>query len=256
MKRAYRLTELGKLNNKEALMFIFTFLSGLIIIILLFFYNLFSPLFLLPILFTTICLVVSTNKKKKCKYPIGYIALLYLMLLSFSILLLVSLIENSIIVSSVLIITILAYINVLGIFVYYVMNVLYFWGLKKMFPYEKINEVEQREQINPIARKKLSKYIAFDKQIIYYNINLINIIAYFLFVFYWLVFFIKYTEGDHVKTLGIFSDWAKGQDWVNFSNSISIVSLLLAVYSITFPLQNKIIIEAKEIYREKYKEYI
>ncbi|AXI08232.1 hypothetical protein CUC15_04300 [Oceanobacillus zhaokaii] len=255
MKRAYRLSELGKLNNKEALTLLFTFLYGLLITLLIL-NSIFSPLFLLPILLTNICLVVSRNKKKKREYPVGYIPLLYLMLLSISALLLVFLLNNQIIITWVLIMTILLYINILVIFVYYVMNVVYFWGLKKMFPYEKINEVEQREQINPISRKKLSKYIALDKQIIYYNIILINIIVWFLFNFYWLVFFTKYPEGDHVKTLGIFSDWAKRQDWVNFSNSISIVSLLLAIYSITFPLQKKIIKEAKEIYREKYKEYI
>lgn len=85
---------------------------------------------------------------------------------------------------------------------------------------------------------------------------MINGLLYALFVIYGMLCFIKFSEGEHVDVLGTLSSWVKTQKWVNFSNGISVVSLLLAIYTITIPVQSKIIKEAREDYKKKYKEFI
>lgn len=252
MKKAYRLSELGKLNKIESILFVSIFLWGFFIIISLLFYNFFSWLTLIPALCVTIYLIVKANKK--LEYPLGYILLLYLLSLSFLLLILASLKFPVILVSSFIMITILVYIGILGFFVYYGINVVYFFGLKKMFPFEKMNEQKGKTKLP--GRKNLSRYLTLNKQMIYYNINLVNISLYLLFVVFGFMFFIKYVSGSHVEVLSIFNSWVKRQEWVNFSNGISVFSILIAIYTITFPVQNKIMEEAENNYRNRYKEYI
>ncbi|MBS4199307.1 hypothetical protein KHA93_06515 [Bacillus sp. FJAT-49732] len=251
MGNYYRLAELGKLKKREAITFVLVFFLGMLLIL---FYIPIFQLIISALLFSaTMYLLVQVSKNKIKDYPLGFKVLLYLLLLSFAFIFLLTLINNQIIYGYGLVAVLFAYLYVTGVFIYYLINVLYYWGLKKMFPFEREPEVNRFLQI---SQKKLSKYIELDKQKVFYNISLINSFLYFLFVLYGMLCFIKFTEGDHVAVLGILSSWVKAQEWLNFSNGISVVSLLLAIYTITIPVQNKIIKEARENYKEKYQDFI
>ncbi|MBM7542728.1 phosphatidylglycerophosphate synthase [Amphibacillus cookii] len=112
----------------------------------------------------TIYLLVQVSKNKKKDYPIAFKALLYLLVLSFALIFLLTLLSNQLIYSYGLVVVLFAYMYVTGVFVYYLINVLYYWRLKKMFPFER--EPEENSFIQ-ISRRRLSKYMELDKQKIF-----------------------------------------------------------------------------------------
>ena len=122
-----------------------------------------------------------------------------------------------------------------------------------MFPHE--GEASMR-QVDELSHKNLSKYMDLDKQKIYFSISLINFLIYLLLVFFGMLLYIKYIVGEHLQIIEAFSSWVKSKDWITFFNGISLLSLIIAIFTLTFPVQNKIINEAKNRYRDKYKEYL
>ncbi|MEZ7171805.1 hypothetical protein [Sporosarcina sp. OR05] len=120
-----------------------------------------------------------------------------------------------------------------------------------MFPYE----LEGNNRVNRLSLKKLSKYIELDNQKLYFSLNLINLIIYLVFVFYGLLLFIKYQNTETLTKVGELSDWVKKQDSISLFNGVTLFSLMIAIYTITFPIQNKIIDEAEQKLNEKKKVY-
>ncbi len=126
-------------------------------------------------------------------------------------------------------------------------------GVKKMFPYE--GDIEKR-QVDLLSLKKLSKYIDLDKQKLYYSMSVINFFIYLVFVFFGMLLLIMHFNIEQQSVFQEFTLWVKKQEeYITLFNGVAILSLMITIYTITFPVQNKIIKDAREIFIEKNKEY-
>ena len=257
MKRAYQLSELSKLNKTEFLVSILIFLIGSLALLLLFIKNtyiyylviVFIALFIVAL---SLLIVVIIRRKKGRQYPKGFVPVLVLKTLSFLIIFVLIVINSEKIFFYIfgIIIILYAFVFESVIFLYYFFNLLYYFGLKKYFPFEEKSNNDNNKDKNKHYKKELSKYIVLEKQKIYYNIQIIKffinilLISFIgLFIFKYVI--IKYATNEHITNLDPFVYWVKLQEWVNFSNLLSLASLWIGIYTFVIPIQYKIFDEAK-----------
>ena len=181
VKRAYELSEIGKLKFKELLIFLVVFLFTPLIIKIV--NNLFNDslliLILIPIISVVFYLIVIWKREKGTKkYPTNYWLILFLLLFSYMDLLIIILINNSSLLIYGLVIAFFLYLYIFGILIYYFMNFIFMLRIKTMFPYEADLE---KNQVDFMSLKKLSKYIDLDNQKMYYSMSLINFGVYLEF---------------------------------------------------------------------------
>lgn len=251
MKKAFKLSEVGKLSNKELIIFTILFLS--VPLLLSLYSNRFRLIMSLILTIAVIYLIFLWKREKRTrKYPYNYFILLSLLLLSFIDIFMLTLINNPIVLSYGIITVIFAYLYISGLLIYYFLNFIFTIGVKKMFPQE--GDTKKR-QVDEVSLKKLSKYIDLDKQKLYFSLNLINLLIYLIFVFFGMLFLIKHFNVEHMSIIQTFSLWVKKQEYLTLFNGVALLSLMITIYTVTYPIQNKIIKEAKEKFIEKNKEY-
>ena len=251
MSRFYNLTEFGKLKAREIisqfiiLLGCMTILGGL--------ENRIQFIIYLILLSMNLYLLFLQIQGKERDIPIKYTYSIFLTLLILLITFILLFVKNQILHSYGVIINLFAYIYIFGIYVYFLLNLIYIYLLKKVFPQE--GEMK-KNQFDKISLKKLSSYIDLEKQKLYFSLGLINTTIYLLFVFYVMLFLIKVINANQMGIIESFSYWVKDQEWLSMFNGISVLSLLIAIYTITFAAQNNILKEAKEKYRNKYLDYV
>lgn len=251
MKKAIKLSEIGKLSNKELIIFTILFFSGPLLLSL--YSNILRFIMSLILIVAVIYLILLWKREKRTrKYPYNYIILLSLLLFSFTDIFMLTLINKPIIFSYGIIPAFFAYLYISGLLFYYFLNFIFIIGVKKMFPQE--GDTEKR-QVDVVSLKKLSKYIDLDKQKLYFSLTLINLLIYFIFVFFGMLFLIKHFNVEHMSIIQSFSLWVKKQEYVTLFNGVALLSLMITIYTVTYPIQNKIIKEAREKFIEKNKEY-
>lgn len=250
-RNVYSLTELGKIKVRHIAIFLCLYFMGPAS--LFFSDGLFLGIIGLLILATLYMIVSSTKANIDKDYPFGYIISVYLLLFSFMILFILGLFNNIEVLSYAIAVDLFLYGFIGSFIVINLLNIVYIFCLKMMFPYEKSGD--EKQGIN-ISRKKLSKYIDLEKQKVYFNIVLINGAIYFFFVIFFIILFIRHIPNGSGIVPIVFSNWLAKQEWASFSNSIGVISLLITFYSITIPAQNRIINEARERYKERYKDYL
>jgi hypothetical protein len=250
MKKFYKLSEIGKISCREMVIFILIFLTGPVLLILD--SIIFKSLVFAVLSGGVICLIFNAlNKKKMRKNPYNYLLLLILLLLSFIDIFLIYIINNPIIFSYGLIFPLFSYLYISGILVFYSVDVFFIFCLKRIFPYE--GEL-QKNQANEIGLKKLSKFIDLDMQKLYLSLSLINIILYLLLVIFLMLLVIKHVNGGEFGMIEVLSIWVQKQDYITLFNALSLLSLLIAIYTITIPAQGRIIKDAKRKFLDKYRE--
>lgn len=252
MNKIYRLAELGKLNFTEVLIFSSVFLAGPIFLM---FGNILFKVVAFTVLFglDLFLLILYKREKGERNFPRHYATSLFLLLFTSSSIVFLALISNQTVLIYSFVIVFFAYLLVGGIVVYLIINYIYTFGLKKMFPYEREVNVKK---VDELSLKKLSKYIDLDNQKLYFSTTMINTVVYLAFVFFGMLLLIKHLNGEQLIIIRNFSAWVKNQDSITLFNWVSLFSLMIAVYTITFSAQRKIINEAKQRYSEKRKEYL
>ncbi|MBD8032926.1 hypothetical protein [Solibacillus merdavium] len=255
MKRAYELSEIGKMKFTELLTFLIVFIFTPLIIKIV--NNLFNDalliLILIPIISVVIFLIIIWKREKGTKkYPTNYWLILFLLLFSYMDLLIIILINNPNLTIYGLVIASFLYLYIFGILFYYFMNFLFMFRIKKMFPSEA--DIE-KNQVDDMSLKKLSKYIDIDNQKMYYSLSLINFAIYMGVVYFGMLLLIKNFTDEKGSVFEQFSSWVKEQEYVTLFNGIAIFSLLITIYNITIPIQKRIIKNAREKVIEKNKEY-
>lgn len=250
--KVYKYAELGKLSVLEFGVFFGSFLA--VPIPLLFSNNIpkLATLTVLLVVYLLLLLSYIRGKKKK-SFPKNYNTSLYLLLFSSSSMLFLTFLRNETVVVYGFVIIFFAYLFVVGIIAYFLFDFIFIFGLKKMFPDE---WKDNKNQINRLGLKKLSKYIDLDKQKIYFSTSLINYILYLVLVFYGMLLFIKHQNAEQLTRIGKISAWVNNQDSISLFNGVSLFSLIVAIYTITFSVQRKIIKEAEQRYFEEYKQYM
>ncbi len=186
-------------------------------------------------------------------FPRYYGISLYLLLFSCLSIILLVFTPNPTVLTYGFVISLFAYLLVSGIIFYFLINLIFIYGLKKMFPHELKVNVRQE---NGLSLKKLSRYIDLDRQKLYFSISLINFIIYLVFIFFGMLLFIKYQNEDQLIKIRRFSTWVKNEDSITLFNGVSLFSLMIAVYTVTFSAQRKIIDEAENRYSEERKKYL
>lgn len=251
MKKAFKLSEIGKLSNKELIIFTLLFLSGPLLLSL--YSNILRFIMSLILIVAVIYLILLWKREKRTrKYPYNYFILLSLLLFSFIDIFMLTLINKPIIFSYGIIPAFFAYLYISGLLFYYFLNFIFIIGVKKMFPQE--GDAEKR-QVDVVSFKKLSKYIDLDKQKLYFSLTLINLLIYFIFVFFGMLFLIKHFNVEHMSIIQSFYLWVRKQEYVTLFNGVALLSLMITIYTVTYPIQNKIIKEAREKFIVKNKEY-
>lgn len=247
----YRLTEFGKLRINEIVLFIITLVIGPLSLYLRVETFIITRCLLVIILLYLVVSIVKGNSKRD--YPRGYKNSLYVSLFSSLLLLGLAYFYNKTAFSYGIMLDLFAIGYIGSNIIYYTLNFIYVLGLKRMFP----SELRTKSKpINQLNNSKLSEFIELDKQMVFYNINLFNKMIYILVVFFFVILISKYSIVDQDILEGEISIWIKGQEWANFSNGIGVFSLFISIYSITIPIQRKIISEAVDRYNDKFKDYL
>lgn len=255
VKRAYELSEIGKLKLKEIIIFLVVFIFGPLIVGI--FNNVFNYatliVILIPIISAVFYLILIWKREKRTKkYPTNYWLILLLLLFSYMDLLIIILINNPTLLIYGLVIAFFLYLYIFGIMFYYFMNFIFMLRVKTMFPYEADLE---KNQVDFMSLKKLSEYIDIDNQKMYYSLSLINFAIYIGLVYFGMLLLIKNFTNEQDSVFEQFSSWVKEQEYVTLFNGIAILSLLITIYNITMPIQRRILRDARERIIEKNKEY-
>lgn len=255
VKRAYELSEIGKLKLKELIIFLVVFIFAPLIIKIV--NNMFNDasliVILIPIISAVFYLILIWKRENGTKkYPTNYWLILFLLLFSHMDLLIIILINNPSLIIYGLVIAFFLYLYIFGILCYYFINFIFMFRIKTMFPYE---ADLMKNQVDFMSLKKLSKYIDIDNQKMYYSLSLINFAIYIGFVYFGMLLLIKNFTNEHDSVFEQFSSWVKGQEYVTLFNGIAIFSLLITIYNITMPIQRRILRDARERVIEKNKEY-
>ncbi|WP_301110031.1 hypothetical protein [Sporosarcina sp.] len=252
MKKIYRHTELGKLKFIEFNIYIISFLavpiaiaSGNNIIM--------TSAFIMLLGMNLFLVKLYLQGRGNRTFPRYYGISLYLLLFSCLSIILLVFTPNPTVLTYGFVISLFAYLLVSGIIFYFLINLIFIYGLKKMFPHELKVNVRQE---NGLSLKKLSRYIDLDRQKLYFSISLINFIIYLVFIFFGMLLFIKYQNEDQLIKIRRFSTWVKNEDSITLFNGVSLFSLMIAVYTVTFSAQRKIIDEAENRYSEERKKYL
>lgn len=140
--------------------------------------------------------------------------------------------------------TIIAYMVCLWLLLKAILSILYYLQLKKLFPKESTHVNDY------ISIKELSEYINIYDQKRYLNSAIVNLLMYFITVGYvFLGIMSLFNSQDEV--LKVIIDFSKEHSLANFGNTIGLFSLVLAVYTTTYSLQNRIYDRAIEYHCER-----
>lgn len=133
-------------------------------------------------------------------------------------------------------------LNNLLVYMILVSVLIYYITLKLHFPKEK-NALEEK---NP-SIAELSAYLTLYDQKVYFNSYLLSMFLYFWGLVYLVVFLITIIPTDN-EILQRFVMYTSTLTWLNSGNLIGITSLILAVFSFTLPIANKIYEKALQEY--------
>ncbi|MGE7112778.1 hypothetical protein [Lysinibacillus sp. NPDC047702] len=137
--------------------------------------------------------------------------------------------------------TLLAYMYGWWLFFKFCFVVIYYILLKILFP----EESDQTE--NYLSIKELSKFIKVYDQKRYLNTAIINFIVYIFSVGYFFSWLISLVEiQDHI--IEVIVEFAEKLFIVNFGNTLGLISVIIAIYTITYSIQTKIYDKAVEVY--------
>lgn len=137
------------------------------------------------------------------------------------------------------------YLSIFMILLYYIVDLIYFLMLKTVFPEEK----DKKTKYKP-SKKELSKFIELENQMKYLNVIVLEFFMYIFISIYFLCLVFKFNILTSNTSLDIINEWANRQDYLTIFNGISLISLIFALYTITFPWKNKIINRATKNYKK------
>lgn len=138
------------------------------------------------------------------------------------------------------------YLAVLLISVLAILNVLFYVLLKFLFP----SEINSSVQPHNIALKELSKYMTINDQIAYFIVAIFNVVMIGGTIIFGLENLSRYLDGRSVSESNGVSLFAfVNDDWFSLGTTIGILSVVIALLSATFPIQNKIYNSAHEKYK-------
>jgi hypothetical protein len=118
-----------------------------------------------------------------------------------------------------------------------------------VFPDERV-----KEPITRASLKKLSKYIDIEKQRIYLIVQYGEKLILYGFSAYFILWVVKTYDFQDVPLLYQIQDYVRGWQAIDFSILLSLFSILLALLTICWPIQSRIIEEAEKRLAEKFGE--
>lgn len=247
MKKKLELTKLGELSQYQRITFFIIYLCPIAALFLL--HN--NPdyqIFMLLIIFLFNLYSIShywMHKKNK-EIPKEYFKFIHLQILLYLFLVLIIIFKDSSALIYPTLIFLLVIILNTTTFLHYLINYIYIRALKKEFPFEK----EEKNEVK-ISKRNLSKYVTLDQQMTYFNLQILNFFVYSLTASFVALLIFKHFVIPFAETADTFMQWILKQENISLFNTVSLVSLSIAVYSVTIPRQLKIMKSAEEEYRKE-----
>lgn len=137
------------------------------------------------------------------------------------------------------------YLSIFVIFLYYIVDLIYFLMLKTVFPEEKDKKIRYKPGI-----KELSRFIELGNQMKYLNVIILEFFMYIIISIYFLCLVFKFDSLTRNTSLDIINEWANRQDFLTIFNGIGLISLIFALYTFTFPWKSKVINRATKNYKK------
>ena len=254
MRKAWKLADFSKLSGMEIPLYILmffaiptslTFHSKLPI--LLIFYTVFAIALFLDIWYR--------KHKKERAYP-KYYAISLSFFLTVSIAAFYSLLTPNINAAGYgYVIGFFAYLSAVYILLIYFFNFIYFFVLKRVFPSEKENSEDEEEEL---SLKELSQTMDLDKQKQYLNITIVNSVLSVILIAYFTLLGMKKlkskAEFEESKALKSLYTWLENQENITLFNGVSVLSVIITIYALTFSAQIKIFEDAKKEYTKESKQ--
>ncbi|PIC79226.1 hypothetical protein CSV75_13365 [Sporosarcina sp. P18a] len=254
MRKALKLADFSKLSGMEITLYILMFCA---IPIILIFHSKLPILFIFYMVFAiALFLVIWYRKHKKERAYPKYYGISLSFILTVSIAAFYSLLTPNINAAGYgYVIAFFAYLAAVYILLIYFFNFIYFLVLKRVFPSEKENSEEEAEEL---SLKELSKTIDLDRQKQYLNITIVNSVLSIILIAYFTLLGMKKlrskAEFEESRALKSLYTWLENQETITLFNGVSLLSVVITIYALTFSAQIKIFDEAKKEYTKESKE--
>lgn len=250
LRKAFKLADFRNLSNMEILLYLSMFCW---VIVSFAFHSKLPILFIFYIVFAIVLFLTIWyhNHKKESTYP-KYYGLSLAFFLTVSIVAFYSLLTPNLNAAGYgYVIGFFSFLSAVYILLIYISNFIYLLVLKQIFPTEKENI---KDDVEELSLKELSHAMDLDKQKQYLNITVLNILLSVILIGYFALFIMKKSnsreEFEQSKTLNFFYTWLENQESITLFNGISLLSVVITIYVLTFSAQIKIFDEAKKKYTE------
>lgn len=163
----------------------------------------------------------------------------------FFLLILIGLDDSNIFLLIIMLVGILAYISLVIVVVMYWINIIFYIGLKIVFPNENEEIIENRS----FTFREISSFMSLQNQVAYFILSIVHSLIYLTvvaFVFGCIAHFNnEKTNNEVIKKLEV---WIVNSDLISIGNTLGLISIILTLLTITVPFQTKIINKAYERY--------
>ncbi|ARJ38317.1 hypothetical protein CSV71_05720 [Sporosarcina sp. P21c] len=252
MRKAWKLADFRKLSGMEIPLYILMFFA---VPISLTFHSKLPILFIFYMVFAIVLFLAIWYRKHKKErtYP-KYYGISLSFFLTVSIAAFYSLLTPNLNAAGYgYVIGFFAYLAAVYILLIYLFNFIYFLVLKRVFPSEKENNEDEVEEL---SLKEISKTMDLDRQKQYLNITIVNSLLSVILIAYFTLFGMKKwkskVEFEESQALKSLFAWLENQDSITLFNGVSLLSIVITIYALTFSAQIKIFDEAKKKYTEEY----
>lgn len=134
-------------------------------------------------------------------------------------------------------ISFIIYMLLIGIFAIFLLNLLFFIILKYIFP----NTLESKTPIEKVKLKDISSFLTLDEQITYLGLTIVHSTFFFIGVAFYSITLLQIDNSiDNITYLQSLVTWSKEKEIISLGNFLGLLSIIIAILSISIPSQVKL----------------
>lgn len=129
------------------------------------------------------------------------------------------------------------YMLLLGISIIFILNFLFFFILKYIFP----NTLESKVSVEKIKLKEISDFLTLDEQITYLGLSIVHLTFFLTGVAFYSIALLQIDNSvNDINYFQALVTWSKDNQIISLGNLLGLLSIMITVLSISIPSQVKL----------------
>ncbi|MFY0517837.1 hypothetical protein ACOMCU_08385 [Lysinibacillus sp. UGB7] len=129
------------------------------------------------------------------------------------------------------------YMLLLGIFLVFLLNLLFFIILKSIFP----NTLESKTLVEKVKLKDISSFLTLDEQITYLGLSIVHLTFFFTGVAFYSIALLQIDNSiNDINFLQSLVTWSNDNQIISLGNLLGLLSIMITVLSLSIPSQVKL----------------